>query len=66
MDSEPYRMMAGETLSYFMERILEIRGEIPKVVMGDFNDEPFNRSLMNYDLSTSRIRKVVSERARNT
>lgn len=65
MDSEPYRMMAGETLSYFLERILEIRGEIPTFVMGDFNDEPFNRSLTNYALSTSSISKVVSKRARN-
>lgn len=65
MDSEPYRMMAGETLSYFLERIKEIRGEIPILVMGDFNDEPFNRSLTSYALSTNQISKVKSSRSRN-
>jgi len=51
--SEPYRMMCGETLSYWMSRIQEIRGpNIPVLVMGDFNDEPFNRSLTEYANST--------------
>jgi hypothetical protein len=57
-------MIAGETLSYFLDRIKEIRGEIPVFVMGDFNDEPFNRSLTNYALSTNQISKVKSSRAR--
>jgi predicted extracellular nuclease len=65
MDSEPYRMMAGETLSYFLDRIKEIRGEIPVLVMGDFNDEPFNRSLTSYALSSNQISKVKSNRSQN-
>ena len=57
--TEPYRMMAGETLSYWMERIFEIRGNnIPVLVMGDFNDECFNRSLTEYALSTGTEQKV--------
>jgi predicted extracellular nuclease len=65
MDSEAYRMMAGETLSYFLERIKKIRGEIPVLVMGDFNDQPFNRSLTGYALSSNQISKVKSKRSRN-
>jgi endonuclease/exonuclease/phosphatase family metal-dependent hydrolase len=53
-ESEPYRILAAETLSYWMKRILEIKGEdVAVVVMGDFNDEPFDRSMLNYALSTS-------------
>ena len=63
--SAPYRMMAGETLSYWVERIKEKLGEVPVFVMGDFNDEPFNHSLINYALSCKSIRKVKSKRAKN-
>lgn len=65
LESEAYRMIAGETLAYFMQRIHEIRGEIPIFVMGDFNDEPFNRSLTQYALSVNSIKKVSSKRAKN-
>jgi hypothetical protein len=58
-ESEPYRIMAGETLSYWMERIFEIRGNnIPVLIMGDFNDECYNRSLQEYALSTVSLQKV--------
>ncbi|MFZ7128172.1 MAG: endonuclease/exonuclease/phosphatase family protein [Desulfobacterales bacterium] len=63
--SEPYRMMAGETLSYWLERIHAKLGEIPVIVMGDFNDEPYNRSLCEYALSCRSIDRVKSRRARN-
>jgi hypothetical protein len=56
-ESEPYRIVAGETLSYFHKRILEENseedtnnnnnGDISILVMGDFNDEPFDRSVLN-------------------
>jgi endonuclease/exonuclease/phosphatase family metal-dependent hydrolase len=50
--SEPYRMAAGETLAYYHQRIRELLGnDIAVVAMGDFNDEPFNRSLTDYALS---------------
>lgn len=52
-ETEPYRIMAGETLSYWHERILEETEETATVVMmGDFNDEPHNRSITEYALST--------------
>ncbi len=48
-DSAPYRMLTGETLSYWMEQILEIKGKDAAVlVMGDFNDEPNSDSLEKY------------------
>lgn len=58
-ESEPYRIISAETLSYWVMRIQEILGnEIPILVMGDFNDEPFDRSLTDYALSTNSIEKV--------
>ena len=51
-ETAPYRMIAGETLSYFHKRICEELGEnIPILVMGDFNDEPFDKSLTRYALA---------------
>lgn len=59
-ESAPYRMMAGETLSYWMKRIQEIKGrDAPIFVMGDFNDEPHSRSLMQYALSRMNRNRVV-------
>lgn len=52
-ESEPYRIIAAETLSYWIERIVQIRGDkIAIIVLGDFNDEPYNRSLRDYAMST--------------
>ena len=63
--SEPYRIMAAETLSYWLERIPDKFGkEVPIVVMGDFNDEPFNRSITDYALAIRDSSKVRSRRAR--
>ncbi|NIA32065.1 MAG: endonuclease/exonuclease/phosphatase [Actinobacteria bacterium] len=60
LESEPYRIMAAETLSYWHERILEKLGKnTPIVVMGDFNDEPFNRSMTEYALGTKSRTKVL-------
>jgi endonuclease/exonuclease/phosphatase family metal-dependent hydrolase len=58
-ESAPYRAMAAETLAYFHDRIREIHGKDVAVVgMGDFNDEPFDRSLTEYALSESQEKKV--------
>ena len=63
--SEPYRMMAAETLSYWLERIpVKFAKEVPVVVMGDFNDEPFNRSITDYALALKDSSKVRSKRTR--
>lgn len=64
LPSQPYRQMAGETLAYWMERIREIHGpDIAVLVMGDFNDEPFNSSLTDYALACRDDRRVVSTRS---
>jgi predicted extracellular nuclease len=66
LESEPYRIMAAETLAYFHERTIEVDGKDQAVVvMGDFNDEPFNRSLVAYALSERVERRVKSKRSRN-
>lgn len=58
-ESEPFRIIAGETLSYFHQRIREIYGDDTAVIaMGDFNDESFNRSLVQHALSEKTRAKV--------
>lgn len=62
--SEPYRIIAGETLAYFHERIQSIQGkDVAVLAMGDFNDEPFNRSLTDYALAERSINKVLKSRS---
>lgn len=62
-ESEPFRIIVGETLSYWMQRIAEIKGEaMPVICVGDFNDEPFNRSLAEYALSTDSVAKIMNAR----
>ncbi len=61
--SAPYRMMAGETLAYWHERIHEIKGEnVAVMAMGDFNDEPFDSALVDYALSTYQQVRVDNAR----
>lgn len=68
-ESEPYRMLAGETLSYWLQRIREVLKqqatdpEPAVLVMGDFNDEPFSRSMTEYALGQRMDRLVKSKRA---
>lgn len=62
--SAPYRMMAGETMAYWHQRIIEIKGETPVFALGDFNDEPFDPAMEVYGLSTRALGKVTSRRAR--
>ena len=54
--SEPFRILVGETHAYIISRMLDENqgGEknLPIISMGDFNDEPFNRSLQEYTLGT--------------
>lgn len=60
MESAGYRAIAGETLAYFHERVGEIHGEgTPVLAMGDFNDEPFDLSVVQYALSTRQRAKVL-------
>jgi hypothetical protein len=61
--SEPYRILAAETLAYFHERIREVHGTHTAVLAtGDFNDEPFDRSLTEYALSERSPTKVKNAR----
>ena len=54
--SEPFRILTGETHAYIVSRMLDetIGGEknLPIISMGDFNDEPYNRSMQEYLLGT--------------
>jgi predicted extracellular nuclease len=59
-ESSGYRDIAGETLAFFHERALQEHGEdTPALAMGDFNDEPFDTSLVVHALSTRQRRRVV-------
>ncbi|MGI1679813.1 MAG: endonuclease [Cellvibrionaceae bacterium] len=52
-ESRGYRMTAGETLSYWHQRIWEEKGsEVPIVALGDFNDDVFDESLMIHARAT--------------
>lgn len=63
-ESEPYRIIAGETLAYFHQRIRENHGNnVAIMAMGDFNDEPFNRSIMKYALGEKIRAKVTRARS---
>lgn len=63
--SEPYRIIAAETLSYWIERIPDYTGDCTAILaMGDFNDEPFNRSMKEYALSQNNSKKVSSKRSK--
>ena len=65
LESEPYRIIAAETMSYWIERIYaHFEKEVPIIVMGDFNDEPFNRSITHYALGLKDSSKVKSKRSR--
>ena len=58
-ETEPYRIITAETLSYFVERIQQVKGDDAAILaMGDFNDEPTNRSLTDYALSVRDIETV--------
>jgi hypothetical protein len=59
-ESEPFRLIAGETLGYFHERIREVHGPNTAVLaMGDFNDEPPDRSLAVHARSMRQRPKVT-------
>src|SRR4029078_11226320 len=60
-----YRKMAVETLVYFHRGVMKVHGEdTPVLAMGDFNDEPYNRSLVDYALSVQQRAKGLNEISR--
>lgn len=64
-ESEPYRILAAETLSYWLDRIPDKMGsEVSVIVMGDFNDDAFDRSVVDYALAVRDKKKVASKRSK--
>jgi hypothetical protein len=64
-ESEGYRTIAGEPLSDFHQRVLDVHGAAtPVLAMGDFNDEPGNRSLVTHALSVQQRTKVLHATSR--
>ncbi len=62
-ESEPYRIMVAENLAYWVERIYEERGRDTDIIlMGDFNDNPFDRSISNYLMAVKNRNKVIYAR----
>jgi len=60
-ESAGYRHIAGEALGYFHQRALEVHGPAtPVLAMGDFNDEPFDTSLVIHAMSTRQQRRVLN------
>ena len=58
-ESEPYRIMVAENLAYWVDRIHEeIEGSPSIILMGDFNDNPFDRSLSHYLMGTNNKKGV--------
>jgi hypothetical protein len=62
-ESDGYRAIAGETLGYFHQRVLEVHGlQTPVMAMEDFNNEPFDPSLVRNALSIRQRAKVTAAR----
>jgi Endonuclease/Exonuclease/phosphatase family len=62
-ESAGYRAVAGETLAYWHQRVLEVVGpDTPVLVAGDFNDEPFDQSMVTHALSTRQRSTVTASR----
>jgi len=65
-ESQPYRIMVAENLAYWIERIYEELGDDTSILlMGDFNDEPYDRSIKDYLLAINNRALVKSNRVRN-
>jgi len=63
LETAGYRAIAGETLAYFHQRIMEVHGtDTPVLAVGDFNDNPYDKSLVDYSLSTQSLTKVINSR----
>lgn len=61
---EPFRILAGETLNYWTQRIQQIKGaDAAVVVMGDFHEEPVHQP-MSDEAPNARLRTIRSETTR--
>lgn len=60
--TEPFRIVAADSLNYFIQRIQQIRGKkVPIIIMGDFNDTPKSKSIRQYALGTSNQKRVIND-----
>ncbi|TLP73036.1 endonuclease/exonuclease/phosphatase [Maribacter sp. ACAM166] len=65
LSSEPFRIMVAENLSYWIERIYDEQGKDASILlMGDFNDNPNNKSISEYLLAINNRALVKSNRVR--
>jgi endonuclease/exonuclease/phosphatase family metal-dependent hydrolase len=70
-ESEPFRMLTGETVSFVIDDLFDafdVGNRLPVIVMGDFNDEPFDRSMQEYLLGSrdaGQVRRARSPRLHN-
>ncbi len=58
-ESEPFRLLTGETVSFVLSQQLAGDENKPVLLMGDFNDEPFNRSIQEYLLGSRDRQRVM-------
>jgi predicted extracellular nuclease len=58
MESEPFRIMVAETLAYWVERIHQEIPDANIVLMGDFNDNPADRSITQYLMASNHMAQV--------
>jgi endonuclease/exonuclease/phosphatase family metal-dependent hydrolase len=61
-ESEPYRILVAENCAWIVEQHYRSDPEANIVVMGDFNDEPFNRSVQEYLFAIRNRARVQARR----
>lgn len=64
-ESEPFRIMVAENCAWLVDKCYQKDAKANIIVMGDFNDEPFNRSIQEY-LFAIRNRDRVQARKNST
>jgi len=64
-ESEPFRIMVAENCAWVVDQFYQLDADANIIVMGDFNDEPFNRSIQEY-LFAIRNRARVQTRKNST
>lgn len=61
-ESEPFRIMAAEQCSVIVDELRARNNGVQLLMLGDFNDEPFNRSVREYLLAIRDRKRVLSRR----
>ncbi|OQX75362.1 MAG: hypothetical protein B6D61_10575 [Bacteroidetes bacterium 4484_249] len=60
--SEPYRILVAENCSCITDDLYQNNADTNIIVMGDFNDEPFNRSVSEYLYAIRNRARVTARR----